>query len=41
MLKFFDEDPDPGSRIFLNPGSGIEKFESEINIPDPQHCIVE
>jgi hypothetical protein len=39
IIKFFDEDPDPGSGIFLaldprwknsDPGSGI-------NIPDPQH----
>ncbi len=37
ILKFFDVYP--GSRIFLamDPGSVIEKFGSEINIPDPQH----
>ncbi len=35
--KFFDADP--GSGIFLNldPGSGMEKFGSELHIPDPQH----
>jgi len=34
---FFD--PDPGSEIFLtlDPGPGMEKFGSGINIPDPQH----
>jgi hypothetical protein len=44
MLKFFDADPNPGSRIFLNlsPGSVIEKIRirdpgSGINSPDPQH----
>jgi hypothetical protein len=39
ILKFFDADPDPGSGIFLNldPGSGMEKFWSGINILDPQH----
>ena len=39
ILKFFYVDPDPGSGIFLtlDPGSGIEKFGSGINIPDPQH----
>jgi hypothetical protein len=38
-LKFFDADPDLGSGIFLtlNPGSGIKKFESGINILDLQH----
>jgi hypothetical protein len=32
LLKFFDADPDPGSRIFLSldPGSGMEKFGSGI-----------
>jgi hypothetical protein len=33
-----------GSGIFLtldpDPGSGVEKFGSEINIPDPQHCKI-
>jgi hypothetical protein len=42
ILKFFDADADPGSGIFLtldsDPGSGVEKFGSEMNIPDPQHC---
>jgi hypothetical protein len=39
MLKFFYEDPDPGSGILLtlDLGSGMEKFGSGINIPDPQH----
>jgi hypothetical protein len=41
ILKFFDEDRDPGWRQFesgirdgkkSDPGSGI-------NIPDPQHCL--
>jgi hypothetical protein len=36
MLKFFDEDPDPGSGIFstLDPGSGI-------NILDPQSAVMQ
>ncbi len=36
ILKFFNADPDPWSRIslILYPGSGMEKFESGINIPD-------
>jgi hypothetical protein len=29
VLQFFDADP----------GSGMEKFGSVINIPDPQHCF--
>jgi hypothetical protein len=39
MLNFFVEDPDPGSGAFLTIDlvSGIEKFGSGINIPDPQH----
>jgi hypothetical protein len=39
-LNFLDADPDPGSEIFLtlNQGSGMGKFGSGINIPDPQHC---
>jgi hypothetical protein len=39
MLKFFDVDPDPGYGVFLtlDPGFGLEKFRSGINIPDPQH----
>jgi hypothetical protein len=42
-------DPDPGSGAFLtpasgifltlDPGSGMEKFGSGTNIPDPQHWI--
>ncbi len=41
ILKFCDADPDLGSGIFLNldPGSGMEKFGSGINIADPQHCF--
>jgi hypothetical protein len=34
MLKFFDADP--GCKKF---GSGMEKFESGINIPEPQHWL--
>jgi hypothetical protein len=42
ILKFFDADPpDPGSEIFFLPVSGMEKFGSGINIPDPQHCSLE
>jgi hypothetical protein len=38
-LPFFDPDPDPGPGIFLtlDPGSGMEKFGSAINIPNQQH----
>ncbi len=41
ILKLFDLDPNPGSGIFLtlDLGSGMEKFRSVINIPDPQHCM--
>jgi hypothetical protein len=37
MLKFFIADPDPGLwiRCLFDPGSGMEKFGSGINIPDP------
>jgi hypothetical protein len=28
-----------GIRNLFDPGSGMEKFGSGINIPDPQHCI--
>ncbi len=37
---FFDADRYPGSGIFLtlDPGSGMEKLGSGINIPGPQHC---
>ncbi len=43
-LKYLDSfmaDPDPGSGVFLtlDPGSGMAKFGSGINIPDPQHCF--
>ncbi len=34
---------DPGIFLNLDPGSGLEKNsdpESEINIPDPQHCFL-
>jgi hypothetical protein len=33
---------DPGSGIFLtlDPGSGMEKFVSGINVPDPQHNLL-
>jgi nucleoid DNA-binding protein len=38
ILKFIDVFPDPGSGILLvlDPGSGMEKFGSGINLPDPQ-----
>jgi hypothetical protein len=37
-LKISDAyaDPDPGSGHLFDPGSGIEKFGSGINIPDAQ-----
>ncbi len=34
ILKFFDADPDPGSRIFLTMDLEWKKFGSRINIPD-------
>ncbi len=39
IFKLFDADADPGSGIFLtlDLGSGMEKFGSGINNPDPQH----
>jgi hypothetical protein len=39
LLKFFDAVPDPefGIILTLDPGSGMEKFGSGINIPDLQH----
>jgi hypothetical protein len=39
ILKFFDADPDPGFRIFFtpDPGSGMEKFGSGIEVP--QYCL--
>jgi hypothetical protein len=37
ILKFFDVDADPGIFLTLSQGSGMEKFGSGINIPDPQH----
>jgi hypothetical protein len=39
ILKFFDADL--GSEIFLtlDPGFGVEKFGSGINIPDPHHWL--
>jgi hypothetical protein len=43
ILKFFDAGPNLGSGIrnLFVPGSGMEKFGSRINIPNPQHwfCI--
>jgi hypothetical protein len=41
ILKFFNADPDRGSGIFLtlDPGSGMEKFGSWINIPGLQHGL--
>jgi hypothetical protein len=40
ILLFFvvDADADPGSGNLFDPGSGMGKFISGINIPDPQHC---
>jgi hypothetical protein len=35
-LEIFDADADLG--IFLTLDLGRKKFESGINIPDPQHC---
>jgi hypothetical protein len=37
--EFFNAVPEQGSGIFwtLDLGSGMEKFGSGINIPDPQH----
>jgi hypothetical protein len=37
ILKFFDADPGSGIFLTLDPGSGMEKFGTGINIPDPQH----
>jgi hypothetical protein len=37
IVKFFDAVPDPGSENPYDPGFGMEKFGSGINIPDPQH----
>jgi hypothetical protein len=41
ILKFFDADLDPGSGIFLtlDPGSGMEKFESDI--PDTPTLVMD
>jgi hypothetical protein len=38
-LVFFDADPDPEFGILsaLDPGSGMKKVGSGINIPDPQY----
>jgi hypothetical protein len=42
ILKSLCADPDPGSGIFLtlDPVSGMQKFGSGINIPDPKHCLL-
>jgi hypothetical protein len=41
ILQFFDADadpdPDPGFGNLFDPGSGMEKFVSGINISDPQY----
>jgi hypothetical protein len=37
ILEFFDADPGSGIFLSLDPISEMEKFESGINIPDPQH----
>ncbi len=36
ILKFFDADPGWKKSA---PESGMQKFESGINIPDLQHCL--
>jgi hypothetical protein len=38
ILKFFDADPDLGSRIFMTLDPGWKKSGS--GIPDPQQCLV-
>ena len=37
IIKFFDAHPDPEIFLTMDMGSGMEKFGSGINIPDPQH----
>ncbi len=37
IFKFFDANPGSEMKKF---GSGMEKFKSGINIPDPQHWVV-
>jgi hypothetical protein len=34
ILQFFDADPDPGSVIFFEPGSGMEKIGSVTLVPN-------
>jgi hypothetical protein len=36
MLKFFVADPASGSFLTLDPGPGMKKFGSGVNIPAPQ-----
>ncbi len=40
ILKFFDADMDPGSGIYFEPGSGIEKFGSGIKHPGSATLIL-
>jgi hypothetical protein len=42
ILKFFHADPDPKSGILFNLDPGWKNSDpgSEINIPDPQHCLL-
>jgi hypothetical protein len=39
ILKFFDEDPGSGMETVRIGDPGWKKVGSEINIPDPQHCL--
>jgi hypothetical protein len=39
MLTFFDADADPGSGNLFDLDQGWKKFESWLNIPDPQHGL--
>jgi hypothetical protein len=39
ILKFVDADMVPGSGTFYDPGCGMEKNGSAINIPDPQNWV--
>ena len=41
ILKFFDEDPGSGIRDGDSSDPGWKKVGSGINIPDPQHWILE
>jgi hypothetical protein len=41
ILKFFVACADPGSGIFLTLDTGWKKFGSGINIPDPDHSMLQ